>query len=60
MRFDLDLVPIDKQAMLRNLDAVKLDIERMSGWQKLVDELQRVNRANVEAMLAMKNDKSEW
>ena len=32
VRFDLDLVPIDKQAMLRNLDVVKLDIERMSGW----------------------------
>ena len=31
VRFDLDLVPVDKQAMLRNLDAVKLDIERMSG-----------------------------
>ena len=46
--------------MLRNLDAVKLDIERMSGWQKLVDELQRVNRANLEAMLTMENDKSEW
>lgn len=60
VRFDLDLVPIDKEAMLRNLDTVKLDIERMSGWQKLVDELQRVNRANLEAMLTMENDKSEW
>lgn len=60
VRFDLDLVPIDKSAMLRNLDAVKLDIERMSNWQKLVDELQRVNRANIEAMLTMENDKAEW
>jgi len=60
VRFDLDLVPIDKEAMYRNLDAVKLDIDRMSGWQKLVDELQRVNRANIEAMLTMENDKSEW
>jgi hypothetical protein len=60
VRFDLDLVPIDKPAMLRNLDAVKLDIERMSNWQKLVDELQRVNRANLEAMLTMENDKAEW
>lgn len=60
VRFERDLVPIDNQAMLRNLDAVKLDIERMSGWQKLVDELQRVNRANLEAMLTMENDKSEW
>ena len=59
VRFDLDLVPIDKPAMLRNLDAVKLDIERMSNWQKLVDELQRVNRANIEAMLTMENDKAE-
>ena len=50
VRFDLDLVPIDKPAMLRNLDAVRLDIERMSSWQKLVDELQRVNRANLEAI----------
>ena len=46
--------------MMQNLDAVKLDIERMSGWQKLVDELQRVNRANLKAMLTMENDKSEW
>ena len=60
VRFDLDLVPIDKEAMYQNLDAVRLDIERMSGWQKLVDELQRVNRANIEAMLTMENDKSEW
>ena len=60
MRFDLDLVPIDKPAMLRNLDAVRLDIEKMSNWQKLVDELQRVNRANIEAMLTMENDKAEW
>ena len=60
VRFDLDLVPIDKSAMLRNLDAVRTDIERMSSWQKLVDELQRVNRANLEAMLTMENDKTEW
>src|SRR5574338_131872 len=60
VRFDLDLVPIDKQAMLRNLDAVKLDIDRMSQWQKLVDELQRVNHLNLEAMMTMENDKSEW
>jgi len=39
VRFDLDLVPIDKDAMLKNLDAVKQDIERMHNWQKLVDEL---------------------
>ena len=32
----------------------------MSNWQKLVDELQRVNRANLEAMLTMENDKAEW
>ena len=56
----MDLIPIDKQTMLRNLDAVKLDIERMSGWQKLVGELQRVNRLNLEAMLTMESDKSEW
>ena len=60
MRFDLDLVPIDKPAMLRNLDAVRLDIERMSNWKKLVDEFQKVNRANIEAMLTMENDKAEW
>ena len=60
VRFDLDLVPIDKSAMLRNLDTVRTDIERMSNWQKLVDELQRVNRANLEAMLTMENDKAEW
>jgi len=29
VRFDLDLVPIDKDTMLKNLDAVKQDIERM-------------------------------
>jgi len=60
VRFDLDLVPINKDAMLRNLDAVKQDIERMGNWQKLVDELQRVNRCNHEAMLTMDNDKAEW
>lgn len=60
VRFDLDLVPIDKDAMLRNLDAVKQDIDRMHNWQRLVDELQRVNRFNQEAMLTMENDKAEW
>jgi len=40
------LVPIDKDAMLKNLDAVKQDIERMHNWHKLVDELQGVNRCN--------------
>ena len=59
VRFDLDLVPLDKSAMVRNLDTVRTDIERMSNWQKLVDELQRVNRANPEAMLTMENDKAE-
>ena len=60
MRFDLDLVPIDKQAMLRNHDAVRLDIERISQWKKLVDELQRVNHMNLENMLTLENDKAEW
>ena len=46
--------------MLRNLDTVRTDIERMLNWQKLVDELQRVTRANLEAMLTMENDKDEW
>ena len=46
VRFDLDLVTIDKDAMLQNLDAVKQDIERMHNWQKLVDELEQVNRYN--------------
>jgi len=32
----------------------------MANWQRLVDELQRVNRLNQEAMLTMDNDKSEW
>jgi len=56
VRFDLDLVPIDKDVMLKNLDVVKYDIERMHNWQKLVNELQRVNRYNQEAMLTMEND----
>jgi len=60
VRFDLDLVPIDKDSMLKNLDVVKQDIERMHNWQKLVDELQRMNRYNQEAMLTMEYDKSEW
>lgn len=46
--------------MLRNLDIVKEDIDRMYNWQKLVDELQRMNRNNQEAMLTMENDKAEW
>lgn len=58
VRFDLYLVPIDKDAMLNNLHAVKQDIERMHNWQRLVDELQRVNWYNQEAMLTMENDKS--
>ena len=60
VRFDLDLVPIDKQDMLKSLDAVRLNIERMSQWQKLVDELQRVNHMNLENMLTLENDKAEW
>ena len=32
----------------------------MNNWQKLVDELQRVNRNNQETMLTMENDKAEW
>lgn len=60
VRFDLDVVPIDRDAMHRSLDVVKEDIDRMYNWQKLVDELQRVNRNNQEAMLTMENDKAEW
>src|SRR5574338_995419 len=60
VRFDLDLVPIDKPDMLSSLDVVRFNIERMSQWQKLVDALQRVNRANLEAMLTMENDRAEW
>lgn len=60
VRFDIDLVPIDKDAMLRNLDVVKQDIDRIHNWQRLVDELQRVNPYNQEVMLTMENDKAEW
>ena len=60
VRFDLDLTPIDKAPMLQNLDAVRLDIEKLHNWQKLVDELQRVNHLNHDAMLTMENDKAEW
>jgi len=60
VRFDLDLTPIDKDSMLRNLDAVKEDVNRMHNWKKPVDGLQRINRCNYEAMLTMENDKSEW
>ena len=39
VRFDLDVVPVDKEGMLKNLETVRLNIEQLHNWQKLVDEL---------------------